>query len=72
MNKQDVSLKRIRPMTAAVSTVMKKVCVGVTPRWTFTFSKKKGKLEWGKDLYEWVLRGEEGLILGYKVSKLIS
>lgn len=24
MNKQDLSLKRIRPMTAAVSTVMKK------------------------------------------------
>lgn len=39
---------------------------GVTPRGTFSFSKRKGK-EMGEDLHEGVLGGKEGLILGCKV-----
>ena len=38
----------------------------------FPFSKENRKVEWGEDLREWVLEGEEGLKLGWKVNTEIT
>jgi hypothetical protein len=42
---------------------------GLTPREGFPLFRREWKVEWREGSHEGVLRGEEELMLGYKVNK---